>query len=131
MPAQSLTADEPSCKKAAHALVHEVLAQGHSRRATARHLGWGLNTVLRYARAANTRYNDQDIARLLAVAWRDWPAEHVTEHVPSEPAADLGRGESAGPGGVLPGTTGIGGGFAGDTGGLCRVGDPSPHSFVT
>ncbi|MGW9032538.1 ISL3 family transposase [Streptomyces sp. NPDC055722] len=39
-------------KKAAHALVHELLAKGHSRRAIARHLGWGLNTVLRYARAA-------------------------------------------------------------------------------
>lgn len=40
-------------KKTAHALVHELLAQGHSRRAIARHLGWGLNTVLRYARAAH------------------------------------------------------------------------------
>jgi transposase len=40
-------------KKAAHALVHELLAQGHSRRAIARRLGWGLNTVLRYARAAH------------------------------------------------------------------------------
>ena len=40
-------------KKAAHALVHELLAQGHSRRAIARHLGWGLNTALRYANAAN------------------------------------------------------------------------------
>lgn len=39
-------------KKAAHALVHEMLAQGHSRRAIARHLGWGLNTVLRYANTA-------------------------------------------------------------------------------
>ncbi|MCV2460978.1 ISL3 family transposase [Streptomyces sp. ICN988] len=39
-------------KKAAHARVHELLAQGHSRRAIARHLGWGLNTVLRYAAAA-------------------------------------------------------------------------------
>ncbi|MFJ3786335.1 transposase [Streptomyces sp. NPDC090093] len=39
-------------KKAAHTLVHEMLAQGHSRRAIARHLGWGLNTVLRYAAAA-------------------------------------------------------------------------------
>ncbi|MFI6468570.1 ISL3 family transposase [Streptomyces sp. NPDC050538] len=39
-------------KKAAHALVHEFLAHGHSRRAIARHLGWGLNTVLRYANAA-------------------------------------------------------------------------------
>lgn len=40
-------------KKAAHGLVHELLAQGHSRRAIARHLGWGLNTVLRYARATH------------------------------------------------------------------------------
>ncbi|MGY4919461.1 ISL3 family transposase [Streptomyces sp. 900116325] len=39
-------------KKAGHASVHEMLAQGHSRRAIARHLGWGLNTVLRYATAA-------------------------------------------------------------------------------
>ncbi|MFE5561584.1 ISL3 family transposase [Streptomyces sp. NPDC056544] len=39
-------------KEAAHALVHEMLAQSHSRRAIARHLGWGLNTVLRYANAA-------------------------------------------------------------------------------
>ncbi|MFI2304508.1 transposase [Actinacidiphila glaucinigra] len=39
-------------KKDAHALVHEMLAQGHSRRAIARHLGWSLNTVLRYANAA-------------------------------------------------------------------------------
>ncbi|MER5813311.1 ISL3 family transposase [Streptomyces sp. NPDC002033] len=38
-------------KKAAHALVHELLAEGHSRRAIARHLGWGLNTVPRYANA--------------------------------------------------------------------------------
>lgn len=43
-------------KKAAHALVHELLEQGHSRRAIARHLGWGLNTVLRYASA--TRWQD-------------------------------------------------------------------------
>ncbi|MEU3620559.1 transposase [Streptomyces sp. NPDC006872] len=40
-------------KKAAHALVHNLLAQGHSRRAIARHLSWGLNTVRRYARAAD------------------------------------------------------------------------------
>ncbi|MEU8892530.1 ISL3 family transposase [Streptomyces sp. NPDC048442] len=40
-------------KKAAHALAHELLAQGHSRRAIARHVGWGLNTVLRYAQAAH------------------------------------------------------------------------------
>ncbi len=46
-------------KKAAHALVHEMLTQGHSRRAIARHLGRGLNTVLRYANAARW----QDIIR--------------------------------------------------------------------
>ncbi|MFF3878782.1 transposase [Streptomyces sp. NPDC001978] len=40
-------------KKAAHAMVHELLAQGHSCRAIARHLGLGLNTVLRYARAVH------------------------------------------------------------------------------
>ncbi|MDX3133077.1 ISL3 family transposase [Streptomyces europaeiscabiei] len=40
-------------KKAAHAQVHELLTQGHSRRAIARHLGWGLNTVLRYAHTAH------------------------------------------------------------------------------
>ncbi|WP_256341128.1 transposase [Streptomyces sp. TLI_105] len=39
-------------KRAAHAPVHEMLAQGHSRRAITRHLGPGLNTVLRYASAA-------------------------------------------------------------------------------
>ncbi|MFJ3176334.1 hypothetical protein ACIPJK_36970 [Streptomyces roseus] len=39
-------------KKAAHVPVHELLAQGHSRRAIAQHLGWGLDTVLRYAAAA-------------------------------------------------------------------------------
>ena len=30
-----------------------MLAQGHSHRAIARHLGWGLNTVLRYANATH------------------------------------------------------------------------------
>ncbi|MFF1419546.1 hypothetical protein [Streptomyces sp. NPDC058280] len=54
--------------KAAHALVHELLAQGHSRRSIARHLGWGLNTVLRYARAATwqdtLRENRRRLSRL-------------------------------------------------------------------
>ncbi|MFD5520705.1 hypothetical protein [Streptomyces sp. NPDC127066] len=39
-------------KKGAHSLVHELFAQGHSCRAIARHLGWGLNTALRDAAAA-------------------------------------------------------------------------------
>jgi transposase len=35
-----------------HALVHDLLAQGHSLRGIARHLGWGFRTVHRYACAA-------------------------------------------------------------------------------
>ncbi|MCX5300428.1 ISL3 family transposase [Streptomyces sp. NBC_00193] len=34
-----------------HALVHDLLGQGLSERAVARHLGWSRNTVRRYARA--------------------------------------------------------------------------------
>ncbi|MFE2477732.1 ISL3 family transposase [Streptomyces sp. NPDC059389] len=35
-----------------HALVHDLLGQGMSERAVARHLGWSRHTVRRYARAA-------------------------------------------------------------------------------
>jgi transposase len=35
-----------------HAMVHELLASGHTIRAIARHLGWGRHTVQRCARAA-------------------------------------------------------------------------------
>jgi hypothetical protein len=35
-----------------HAMVHELLAEGHGMRTIARHLGWGRHTVQRYARAA-------------------------------------------------------------------------------
>jgi transposase len=34
-----------------HALVHDLVAQGHALRAIARQLGWGFHTVHRYARA--------------------------------------------------------------------------------
>jgi transposase len=34
-----------------HALVHDLVAQGHALRAIARQLGWGFHTVQRYARA--------------------------------------------------------------------------------
>lgn len=33
------------------------------------------------ARLIRTRYNDTDIARLLALAWWDWFVEHLTQHV--------------------------------------------------
>jgi transposase len=35
-----------------HAMVHELLGEGHGIRTIARHLGWGRHTVQRYARAA-------------------------------------------------------------------------------
>ncbi|NUP29519.1 MAG: CatB-related O-acetyltransferase, partial [Nocardia sp.] len=33
------------------------------------------------ARLIRYRYDEPDIARLLAVAWWDWPVEHITAHV--------------------------------------------------
>ena len=33
------------------------------------------------ARLIRTRYDAADIARLLAVAWWDWPVQHITRHV--------------------------------------------------
>lgn len=33
------------------------------------------------ARLVRTRYDATDVARLLAVAWWDWPVDHVTQHV--------------------------------------------------
>ncbi|MFJ6479663.1 hypothetical protein [Streptomyces sp. NPDC091682] len=33
------------------------------------------------ARLIRTRHSDDDIARLLSIAWWDWPAAHLTEHV--------------------------------------------------
>lgn len=33
------------------------------------------------ARLIRSRYNEQDITRLLTLAWWDWPAEHLTRHL--------------------------------------------------
>jgi virginiamycin A acetyltransferase len=33
------------------------------------------------AKVIRTRYNDEDVARLLAVAWWHWPVEHLTRHL--------------------------------------------------
>jgi len=56
-PAEQLPEPEPAGKFAEracrhHAMVHELLADGHGIRTIARHLGWGRHTVQRYARAA-------------------------------------------------------------------------------
>jgi transposase len=55
--ADAATATEPigamaQRRKAHHALVHELIAQGAGFRQIARHLGWSHNTVSRYAQAA-------------------------------------------------------------------------------
>jgi Transposase len=41
-----------------HKLVHDLLAQGHSLRGIARHLGWGFRTVHRYAITSAGRPRD-------------------------------------------------------------------------
>ena len=33
------------------------------------------------ARVIRHRYSDEDVSRLLALAWWDWPTEHITEHI--------------------------------------------------
>jgi len=33
------------------------------------------------ARVIRRRYGDADVSRLLALAWWDWPSEHITEHI--------------------------------------------------
>ncbi|GAA1536819.1 CatB-related O-acetyltransferase [Kribbella lupini] len=35
------------------------------------------------AKVIRRRFSDEDVERLLAIAWWDWPAELVTEHVPA------------------------------------------------
>ena len=49
------------------------------------------------ARLIGARYNDQDIARLLAVAWWNWPVEHITEHVPTIMKGSIAELEAAAP----------------------------------
>ncbi|BFV60826.1 CatB-related O-acetyltransferase [Kitasatospora sp. CMC57] len=33
------------------------------------------------ARLIRSRYSEEDIARLLALAWWDWPTDHITQHL--------------------------------------------------
>ncbi|MDQ0847936.1 acetyltransferase-like isoleucine patch superfamily enzyme [Streptomyces sp. V1I6] len=33
------------------------------------------------AKVIRTRYDDEDVARLLRLPWWDWPAEHLTAHI--------------------------------------------------
>ncbi len=50
------------------------------------------------ARLIRTRYEEADIARLLAVAWWDWPAEHLTRHIRTVMSGTVAELEAAAPG---------------------------------
>ncbi|MFS0696201.1 CatB-related O-acetyltransferase [Streptomyces nitrosporeus] len=43
------------------------------------------------------RYSDADVARLLAVAWWDWPAEHLTAHIRTVMSGSVDELEAAAP----------------------------------
>ena len=47
------------------------------------------------ARLIRNRYDGLDIARLLAVAWWDWPVEHITRHVRAIMAGSIADLEAA------------------------------------
>jgi len=49
------------------------------------------------ARLIRRRYPDEVVARLLAVAWWDWPAEHITEHVRTIMSGTIDDLEAAAP----------------------------------
>ena len=47
------------------------------------------------AKLIRRRYGDEDVTRLLAVAWWDWPVEHITRHVRTIMAGDIDQLEAA------------------------------------
>ncbi|WP_432944127.1 CatB-related O-acetyltransferase [Kribbella sp. CA-253562] len=47
------------------------------------------------AKVIRRRFSDEDVERLLAVAWWDWPAELVTKHVPAIMSGSIGELEAA------------------------------------
>lgn len=44
------------------------------------------------------RFSDRDVARLLALAWWDWPLEHMTEHIRTIMSGTIDDLEAAAPG---------------------------------
>jgi virginiamycin A acetyltransferase len=47
------------------------------------------------AKVIRRRFSDEDVERLLAVAWWDWPAELVTKHVPAIMSGSIDELEAA------------------------------------
>jgi transposase len=69
-----------------HALVHELLAEGRGLREIARHLGWGLHTVQRHARAATWQ----------ELADGRWQGPRASKLDPFKPCLDQHAGEGHG-----------------------------------
>jgi hypothetical protein len=69
-----------------HAMLHDLLADGCTIRAVARHLGWGRHTVQRYARAATWQQ----------MADGRWQAPRPSMLDPFKPHLDQGTDESCG-----------------------------------
>jgi transposase len=74
-----------------HAIVHELLAEGRGLREIARHLGWGLHTVQRYARAATWQ----------ELADGRWQGPRPSKLDPFKPYLDQRTGEGCGNGARL------------------------------
>ncbi|GAA1694140.1 CatB-related O-acetyltransferase [Fodinicola feengrottensis] len=49
------------------------------------------------AKLISTRYSAADVARLLAVAWWDWPVEHIGQHLPAIMSGGIDDLEAATP----------------------------------
>jgi virginiamycin A acetyltransferase len=49
------------------------------------------------ARLIRRRYDDETVARLLALAWWDWPLEHVTRNIPAIMSGSVDALEAAAP----------------------------------
>ncbi|MER5744107.1 MULTISPECIES: CatB-related O-acetyltransferase [unclassified Streptomyces] len=54
------------------------------------------------ARLIRTRYDEETIARLLAVAWWDWPLDHLTRHIRTIMSGSVDALEAAAPEGIAP-----------------------------
>ncbi|MEV7598938.1 CatB-related O-acetyltransferase [Kitasatospora sp. NPDC089797] len=50
------------------------------------------------ARVIRLRYPEEEVARLLAVAWWDWPVEHLTRHLRTVMSGGVAELEAAAPG---------------------------------
>ncbi|MBM7169998.1 CatB-related O-acetyltransferase [Streptomyces sp. G44] len=51
------------------------------------------------ARLIRRRFSDEDVARLLELAWWDWPAEHLTRHVRAVMSGSVAELAAVAPGG--------------------------------